>query len=308
MVKKQMDFYKKSENHVVLRYPKVYKIYHTFKAGMKGFFHDFKIYYRVITELWGGKDLSDFSRVELEVYTHLPKAFWRLTPLLVVSGIPFGSSVFPLAYMFPRFLLSHHFWTPEQRIQFYTQDLKKQIEHYSPIIQSLKFHSRHITDDNLQKKIRKIVGKLEHNVLPTTDEILQVKSLFNGSPYHIDRISITYLRHLAKSYGMSLRRKKLKQSILLLLYTDKAMVKEGIPTLLNDELERACFVRGLNPIGLRREERITFLIRWTQISQNIDESSISLLLHSPVLLTSAQPTNLSLKKKKSRWQKVSEET
>jgi len=54
---------------------------------------------------------------------------------------------------------------------------------------------------------------------------------------------------------------------------------------------QACFLRGLNPITMKTEDMIHWLTQWIVVSQVVDRSSLSLLLHCPILLGYNQPSN-----------------
>lgn len=73
---------------------------------------------------------------------------------------------------------------------------------------------------------------------------------------------------------------------------DKAIVREGGVDSLNTEtLRYACHIRGLNGSHLTNQEMKNWLNKWLAISENVDKSSYSLLLHSPVLLGYNHPQN-----------------
>ncbi|XP_076460103.1 LETM1 domain-containing protein 1-like [Babylonia areolata] len=283
-----------STNRLEKAYPTVFQIYKTFKTGLSGFVQDSREYYNVSTEVWSGHSLRDLSRKELEILRQVPRDFVKIIPVLLVSLVPGGSGAFPIAYVFPRLLLSHHFWTEQQRHEFWQKELKHRLEHLQPILDNMQLMSRHIDDPDMECKVLNIVRKLQHSVHPTVTDILVVKPLFESYPYNLERLSIAYVRHLGKLMRMSLRRRWLRHDAMLLHYTDMAMAREGIENMNDFELERACFWRGLNPVGLQRHERISFLHHWTAISQTVDEHSASLLLHLPLLLAFCQPTNRDL--------------
>lgn len=139
-----------------------------------------------------------------------------------------------------------------------------------------------------------ILQKLECSSHPTIREILEVKPIFEKMNFKIENLSITHARHLAKTFGFSMTRSKLVQQGLLLLHTDLAMLREGFSSMTEDEINLACFMRGLNPYGLKPQEKEAYLSSWIEISKEVDEHSMSLLLHGPVLLAINHPTNKNL--------------
>lgn len=74
---------------------------------------------------------------------------------------------------------------------------------------------------------------------------------------------------------------------------DRAIIREqgGLKSLSLDALKNACFMRGLSPQNLQKDEMIEWLEQWLQISQIIDHDNLSLLLHSPILLGYNHPNN-----------------
>ncbi|KAK7113142.1 LETM1 domain-containing protein 1-like [Littorina saxatilis] len=283
-----------SSSRLEKAYPTVFQIYKTFKTGLSGFTQDSREYYNVSTELWSGRSLRELSRAQLEILRQVPKDFIKIIPVLVVSFLPGGSGAFPIAYVFPRQLLSHHFWTEQQCHDFWRRDLKHRLEHLQFILDNMYLMSRHISDTDMEDKIVKIVRKLQHSVHPTVTEVLEIQPLFSSSPYNLERLSIAYARHLGKLNKMSLRKKWLKHDAMLLHYADLAMEREGIENMTDFEMERACFWRGLNPVGLPKRERIQYLRQWADISRFVDEHSVSMLLHLPLLFAFCQPTNREL--------------
>jgi len=110
-------------------------------------------------------------------------------------------------------------------------------------------------------------------------------------------IIITYFLqwHLLKVHNMHRgwrRRSRLAERARLLQKMDKALVNEGGPISLSyDELRWGCFFRGFNTVSASQADAITWLQSWLQISCHVDEKSLSLLLHAPVLLGYNSPSN-----------------
>ena len=74
------------------------------------------------------------------------------------------------------------------------------------------------------------------------------------------------------------------RSANLLMEIDRALVRETMEALSQEELLRNCSQRGLNVEGLNRLDMLEYLGAWTRISGQLDAGSASLLLHLPVLL------------------------
>ncbi len=93
-----------------------------FKDGTKLLLKDmteFSWVYSVLsqTQDWD-KACRTLSRRQLELYMTHPDELKRVMPVLAVSALPMAQNVvFPLALMYPKHLLSVHFWSPEVRLQ-----------------------------------------------------------------------------------------------------------------------------------------------------------------------------------------------
>lgn len=73
---------------------------------------------------------------------------------------------------------------------------------------------------------------------------------------------------------------------------DKAIVREGgVDSLSTDILRNACHIRGLNGSHLSNQDMRDWLTLWLQVSQNLDSTSYSLILHSPILFAYNHPQN-----------------
>jgi hypothetical protein len=56
-------------------------------------------------------------------------------------------------------------------------------------------------------------------------------------------------------------------------------------------VSQACFLRGLNPVTMKMEDMVHWLTQWISVSEAVDTTSLSLLLHCPILLGYNQPSN-----------------
>lgn len=152
-------------------------------------------YFRISRELSYGKEVQDLNYKELMIYFKTPKDLLRVGPVLMLSALPLAQYVvFPLAFFLPKHLLSSHFWTIQQRIQFQVSDHTKKLYHYRPVFRQLQSKLSIVTiEDNLQEKCRKVFAKLGSGTHPTVDQVLEVKQLFIGKPYGLQFLTSRHL-------------------------------------------------------------------------------------------------------------------
>ena len=66
---------------------------------------------------------------------------------------------------------------------------------------------------------------------------------------------------------------------------DRAIVREGGPSALYEQqLFRACHLRGLNVQDQDKAVMLKYLTEWLTVTTKLDNTSMSLLLHLPILL------------------------
>ncbi|CAC5409511.1 unnamed protein product [Mytilus coruscus] len=309
LINKFVKTIEKCENFVETNNPSAFKFYKTFKVGFNDLLEDTKTYYQVSKDIWyNSKELHTFSRKELVIYQQMPNEMIKAAPMLVVAMMPGAFVVFPtilpIAYLYPKLLLTSHFWTEEIKKEVYEQRHIDRIKHLPLILDHMEIACRHIPHTEYKLKMEHIFHKLENSLHPTVEEILEVKPVFETYNFKAEKLSFAYSRHLAKTFGFSLRRSKLVQEGLILLHTDLAIVREGFNSMTEEDINMSCLSRGLNPYGMKRDEKENYLESWTQISKEVDEHSMSLLLHGPVLLALNHPTNRHLLGgKKFRWRR-----
>lgn len=304
---KYIAFVKKYENKLEKKSPKAFNVYQTIKS-VRYIAADTKDYLAVAKDIWSGRELHTFSRKELELYQEMPADMVKIISLLLIFTIPFVGNMFVvLGYYFPKTFFTHHLWNAEQKVEFEQHFLKPRLGEYHHILDAFEKQVEKYCEGELKTKLSFILNKVSHSGYPSVEELLEVKSQFETFPLSLDSLPTFYLRHVAKSFNCSKRRSQLEQDGLILLHIDRALAREGINNLTDQEMCRACAKRGLNPYGIMRFERIEFLENWTKLSAHLDERSVSLLLHSHVLLTYNRDTNITLMKgRKYRWRRTVE--
>uniref|UniRef100_S4PNB7 LETM1 domain-containing protein 1 n=1 Tax=Pararge aegeria TaxID=116150 RepID=S4PNB7_9NEOP len=136
---------------------------------------------------------------------------------------------------------------------------------------------------------------LGSGVHPSLQTVLACKDLFRKEPYSLANLSYSHMGHLLRMYGLRsslFRRKKLKYRARLIFEMDKAIVREGgVENLGTDSLRNACHIRGLNSSHLTNQGMRDWLQQWIDVSQNVDSSTYSLLLHCPIFFAYNHPQN-----------------
>jgi hypothetical protein len=87
--------------------------------------------------------------------------------------------------MFPRQLLSSHFWSLQQKSDFAVDALKRRLYNQRPVLRSMQSRLEDIESPEMFHKWRHILGLLGSGVHPSTEKLSEVKSIFMGEPYHL---------------------------------------------------------------------------------------------------------------------------
>jgi len=192
---KFLQFIQSYERILEKRFPRTFKIYRVFTIGTKDFTRDSLQYFRISRELFGGKRVNEFNYKELLVYFQTPKDMLRVGPVLLVSALPFTQYiVFPLAYLLPKQLLSHHFWTIEQRQRFQIIDQKKRLYYYRPVFRHIQSKLSTVSlEDNLQDKCGVVLAKLGSGTHPSVEQILDIKHIFTTNPFGLQNLKSRHL-------------------------------------------------------------------------------------------------------------------
>ncbi|XP_030019841.1 LETM1 domain-containing protein 1 isoform X2 [Manduca sexta] len=296
VVQRYIDYVKNYTKVLETRFPNAVKMYRVFSVGIKDFLRDLKMYISLRLKVAKDRGFSKMSRQELELYEKMPSDMWRIAPVLILSAIPFGNYIiFPLAFLKPRKLLCSHFWSIQQKVEFTRQDLTERLRHNKPVFRALQAKVEDIPDSELKRKWRGVVASLGSGVHPSPNDLLDCKELFSKEPYHLNSLTYVHMGHLQKMHGLRktiLRRNKLKYRAFLLLEMDQAIIREGGVESLNAEsLRNACHIRGLNGNNLSNQDMKEWLSKWLLVSQYVDKSTYSLLLHCPIFFAYNHPQN-----------------
>ncbi|GIY52657.1 LETM1 domain-containing protein 1 [Caerostris extrusa] len=285
LVQKCFAFVEGYERILETKFPSAFKIYQVFSVGTKTLYTDITEYIRISSTLSAGKSVRDLQRKELEVYFQVPKDLIKVGPILLLAALPFANYVIlPVIYLFPRKCLTYHFWTLQQKENFSLAYQRKRLLFYRPVFRNLQARVQDIQDDALRNRCQDIFYKIGSGVHPSVDEIVQVKRLFIDKPYGIFNMSLAHLHNLCRMHNVSTlpgKQWRLWKHAGFVREMDLAIHREGWSSMSQHDLRQACFLRGLSPVGLSKEEMITWLLQWIQVAQNCDSHSLSLLLHCP---------------------------
>lgn len=90
--------------------------------------------------------------------------------------------------MYPRHLLTSHFWSLQQRVEFQELFLKERTKYNKKIFRKLQENL-----DATHKEFNYVLGLLGSGTHPTADEILSVQDIFKDAPYRINSLSSSHL-------------------------------------------------------------------------------------------------------------------
>lgn len=178
------------------------RVYRVFAVGTKDFLRDLKDYLRIVRLLnspSGNKFLS-LNRREIELYHKMPIDMKKAAPVLLISALPFANYVvFPLAYIFPRHLLTSHFWTLQQRAEFSVADLRDRLVHNRPIFRCVQAQLDQLCrkEHKLFRPWEEVLGLIGSGVQPEVEQILACKELFMTEPYHLSYLTRKHVVRIA---------------------------------------------------------------------------------------------------------------
>lgn len=156
--------------------------------GLKDFYTDLKDFVRIVRILNApGNSFDNLTRKELELYQQMPKDMIKIAPVLIFSALPFAYYVvLPLIYMFPRQLLTSHFWNLQQKSEFNVLILKERLMYNRPVFRHIQAELDGLENHPLHCLWKSILGMLGSGVQPSVSKILMCKDLFLEKPYELN--------------------------------------------------------------------------------------------------------------------------
>ncbi|XP_040835062.1 LETM1 domain-containing protein 1 isoform X1 [Ochotona curzoniae] len=274
-------------------FPRFYVLYTVFMKGLQLVCADAKKARRIKTNMW--KHNVKFHQLPYREMEHLRQFRRDVTKCLflgIISIPPFANYlVFLLMYLFPRQLLIRHFWTPKQQIEFLDVYHALRKQSYPAVIGSLEKAIPHISDGGLQWQLTDLCNKIQRGTHPAAQELLALRQCFCSRPLDMNQLQTPQMKALSRAMLLTsylpppLLRRRLKAHTTVIHQLDKALAKLGIGQLTAQEVKSACYLRGLNSTHIAEDRCRTWLGEWLQISCQLEEAELSLLLHSVVLLS-----------------------
>lgn len=96
-------------------------------------------------------------------------------------------------YWYPRYFLTHHFWTLQQRSEFAVMNLRDRLTYNRFVFRDLQSKLSTLKNDRHYEQWRDILGKLGSGLHPTTDDIINVRELFSEPPYKSGSLSYAHI-------------------------------------------------------------------------------------------------------------------
>lgn len=243
-----------------------------------------------------GITLKQLPYREMETLIMFRKDMIKAIPLMLISLPPFAIVVvFALMYLFPRQLLIRHLWTPQQQSEFQRLYHEQRCRRREEILKDLVWIIPQVKEWTLRSHLLNLCSKVQSGAHPSVNDINAVRGAFSEHPLGISAMDSGYMRLLCCQLLLTpwlpgfLIRRRLRAKALDLFYLDKALDALGHGQLSDEEIEQACYLRGINPSSLSQSQCREWLLQWLQLSTPLKESETSLLLHNMVLLSVNYP-------------------
>lgn len=194
-LRRYLQYIKNANKAIERRFPNAMRTYRVFMDGLKEFYTDLKDFVRIVRILNSpGNSLANLTRKEIELYHEMPKNMLKVAPVLIFCTLPFSNYlVLPLIYLFPRQLLTSHFWNLQQKSEFSVLILKQRLMHNRPVFRHIQAELENLKDHPLYCAWRNILGMLGSGVQPSVAKILMCKDLFVGKPYEFGYLNRNHM-------------------------------------------------------------------------------------------------------------------
>uniref|UniRef100_A0A915KLC8 Letm1 RBD domain-containing protein n=1 Tax=Romanomermis culicivorax TaxID=13658 RepID=A0A915KLC8_ROMCU len=254
------------------------------EGGGRACLGDLKEYYRIRQAISRGKPLNNLSVHELHILLLTPNDLQKMFLLGTIIVLPFTvfivGAALQVAYsvFFPRFLLTRHFWTPDQIAHFNDVTLQSRKRHYfdKAILQffeKLENKSENVDFARDFKKYGRISLEQQHSY----------ESILNSSRLSLDKLRFVHMFFLGRSHGiipLLNGELMLKNRAALIKCLDAKLVNTNLYNLNAEELDISLFVRQINARNFGKEAKVHALDRWLKFSTRGPSKSDSWILHA----------------------------
>ncbi|KAL3669613.1 hypothetical protein V7S43_004998 [Phytophthora oleae] len=289
-------------------YQKLQKWLQPFVAGSKGLYHENKQAWALRRRLKESNGKAQLTRREMLLLRQAHRDLLKSLPILAFFCVPVLGYAAPLlGYQFPKQLLPWQFWRPDQKTQFFQEDVEARAKTY-PQLAELLLQIGH-KDDTL-KEMLALADKVGQGGLRPT-QVAELTPFFEG-PAALHALSSKHIHVLAEGSALfpsfavlnkllmqSQLEKRLSRRMEELAVDDQQLLKEGVDDLSLSELEFACQERGLVTQYGEIVALQDALKEWLSMydtdhfdpATNPQRLPSSLLLHAPALSRFAGPTD-----------------
>ena len=139
-----IDYVKNYEKILNKNFPKTMQFYRVFSIGTKLFYEDLKRYMQVNKKM-RRHGIDSLTRDELQLVFTLPKDLIKITPVLLISAIPFTFYIiFPMAVYFPHIVLTSHYWSIQDKLNFMLKEHKKKLKYNKHLLKCIQRQTKKI--------------------------------------------------------------------------------------------------------------------------------------------------------------------
>ncbi|XP_068688274.1 LETM1 domain-containing protein 1-like isoform X1 [Montipora foliosa] len=275
------------------RIQKLGKVVAAFVGGSKQLGKDVKLMFEIQKKLKNNSYNWDILKTEEIIHLHQTrKDLLKSLPVVVAFFIPFLGYVVPfVAFLYPKQLLSRHYWQPHQKEKFVIQDITRRRRHYLPLVREVGRlalgYKAHSQSEDLMSTSVKVVEK-QH---PSNQELLNAVEFFKGELLSFDYLPRYHLKKLSHVWLISpwlpnrFLRSRLKRILKSVKKEDAALKRVGFRHLHEEQLKAVCHSRGLDTTDVDPEALVQWLADWVELSNAAGDTDESFMAHCAVFKT-----------------------
>ncbi|ETO79613.1 hypothetical protein F444_05712 [Phytophthora nicotianae P1976] len=286
-------------------YQKLQKWLQPFVAGSKGLYNENKQAWALRRRMKESDGQANLTRREMMLLRQAHRDLLKSLPILAFFCVPLLGYAAPLlGYQFPKQLLPWQFWRPDQKTQFFQEDVEARAKTY-PELTQLLLQIEH--KDGMLQEMLALSKKAGGGGLHPT-QVAELTPFFEG-PAALRALSSKHIHVLAEGSALfpsfavlnkllmqSQLEKRLERRMEELSVDDQQLLREGVDDLTLDELEFACQERGIVTRYGEIETLRDALKEWLNMydtdhfdpKTNPQKLPSSLLLHAPALSSFAK--------------------